>query len=41
MKDIEDDDAIFSCDDWENEGGMALPDVDDNSSREEIDFWRD
>ena len=25
-------------DGWENEGGMALPDVDDNSSREEYDF---
>ena len=27
-------------DDWENEGGMALPDVDDNSSREELDNWK-
>ena len=25
-------------DGWENEGGMALPAVDDNSSREEYDF---
>ena len=41
MKDIEDDDAIFSCDDWENEGGMALPDVDDNSPREELDNWKE
>ena len=28
-------------DGWENEGGMALPDVDDNSSREELDNWRE
>ena len=35
------DDAIFSCDDWENEGGVTLPHVDDNTPREEIDFWRD
>ena len=27
-------------DGWENEGGMALPDVDDNSSREELDNWK-
>ena len=24
-------------DDWENEGGVILPEVDDNSSREELD----
>ena len=35
------DDAIFSCDDWENEGGMALPVVDDNSPREELDNWKE
>jgi len=41
------DDAIFSCDDtteggWENEGGMAfLPVIDDNSSREELDNWKE
>ena len=34
------DDAIFSCDDWENEGGVVLPDVDDNSPREELDNWK-
>ena len=34
------DDAIFSCDDWENEGGVILPDVDDNSPREELDNWK-
>jgi len=34
------DDAIFSCDDWENEGGVILPDVDDNTPREELDTWR-
>ena len=28
-------------DGWENEGGMALPDVDDNSSREELDNWKE
>ena len=27
--------------DWENEGGMALPEVDDNSPREELDNWKD
>jgi CDGSH-type Zn-finger protein len=27
-------------DDWENEGGMALPHVDDNTPREELDTWR-
>ena len=27
-------------DGWENEGGMALPDVDDNSPREELDNWK-
>ena len=26
--------------DWENEGGVVLPDVDDNSSREELDKYR-
>ena len=26
--------------DWENEGGMALPHVDDNTPREELDTWR-
>ena len=26
-------------DDWENEGGMSLPHVDDNTSREELDSW--
>ena len=26
---------------WENEGGMALPDVDDNSPREELDNWKE
>ena len=26
--------------DWENEGGVVLPDVDDNSSREELDNWK-
>ena len=26
-------------DGWENEGGMALPVVDDNTSREELDSW--
>ena len=25
--------------DWENEGGMSLPHVDDNTSREELDSW--
>ena len=25
--------------DWENEGGVVLPDVDDNTSREELDSW--
>ena len=25
--------------DWENEGGVVLPDVDDNSPREELDAW--
>ena len=34
------------CDDtteggWENEGGMALPVVDDNSPREELDNWKE
>ena len=33
------DDAIFSCDDWENEGGVTLPHVDDNTPREELDAW--
>ena len=33
------DDAIFSCDDWENEGGVTLPHVDDNTPREELDSW--
>ena len=29
-------------DDWENEGGMAfLPVIDDNSSREELDNWKE
>ena len=28
-------------DGWENEGGMALPDVDDNSPREELDNWKE
>ena len=28
-------------DDWENEGGVILPDVDDNTSREELDSWVD
>ena len=28
-------------DGWENEGGMALPDVDDNSSRVELDNWKE
>jgi|TARA_B100000809_G_scaffold41108_1_gene35854 hypothetical protein len=28
-------------DDWENEGGMALPHIDDNSSREELDNWKE
>ena len=27
-------------DDWENEGGMALPHVDDNTPREELDQYR-
>ena len=27
--------------DWENEGGMALPVVDDNSPREELDNWKE
>jgi diadenosine tetraphosphate (Ap4A) HIT family hydrolase len=27
-------------DGWENEGGMALPEVDDNSPREELDNWK-
>ena len=27
-------------DEWENEGGMALPYIDDNSSREEVDNWK-
>ena len=26
--------------DWENEGGVTLPDVDDNSPREELDNWK-
>ena len=26
---------------WENEGGMALPVVDDNSPREELDNWKE
>ena len=26
-------------DDWENEGGMSLPHVDDNTSREELDQY--
>ena len=26
-------------DDWENEGGVTLPDVDDNTPREELDAW--
>ena len=26
-------------DDWENEGGMSLPHVDDNTPREELDAW--
>ena len=26
---------------WENEGGMALPEVDDNSPREELDNWKE
>ena len=25
--------------DWENEGGVVLPDVDDNTPREELDAW--
>ena len=37
MKEIEDDDDTTE-DGWENEGGMALSAVDDNSSREEYDF---
>ena len=28
-------------DDWENEGGVVLPDVDDNSPREELDNWKE
>jgi diadenosine tetraphosphate (Ap4A) HIT family hydrolase len=28
-------------DGWENEGGMALPEVDDNSPREELDNWKE
>ena len=28
-------------DDWENEGGMFLPHIDDNSSREELDTWKE
>ena len=28
-------------DGWENEGGMALPVVDDNSPREELDNWKE
>ena len=27
-------------DEWENEGGMVLPYIDDNSSREEVDNWK-
>jgi len=27
-------------DDWENEGGVTLPDVDDNTPREELDQYR-
>ena len=26
---------------WENEGGVTLPDVDDNSPREQIDNWKE
>ena len=26
-------------DDWENKGGVTLPDVDDNTPREELDAW--
>ena len=26
-------------DDWENEGGVSLPHVDDNTPREELDAW--
>jgi len=28
-------------DDWENEGGVTLPHVDDNSPREELDTWKE
>ena len=28
-------------DGWENEGGMFLPHIDDNSSREELDTWKE
>ena len=35
------DDAIFSCDDWENEGGVTLPVVDDNTPRVELDNWKE
>ena len=26
---------------WENEGGVTLPDVDDNSPREQLDTWKE
>jgi len=28
-------------DGWENEGGVTLPEVDDNSPREELDNWKE
>ena len=40
MKEIEDDDDTTEGG-WENEGGMALPVVDDNSPREELDNWKE
>ena len=33
-------DSLQNEEDWENEGGMALPHVDDNTPREELDTWR-
>ena len=33
------DDASKNEENWENEGGVTLPHVDDNTPREELDSW--
>ena len=32
-------DILQNEEDWENEGGVTLPHVDDNTPREELDSW--